>query len=169
MLDKLWKPAAMIGLGVALAGPAFAHEDSFSFGGPGKASDVTRTIVIDMTDTAFDHKSIKIKSGETIRFKVVNKGELLHEFALGTPEMNKDHEGEMTDMMDSGMMTATNVNYTMMQAKGVEHDDPNAVVVEPGKSADLIWHFEGKDNIEFACNVPGHYEAGMHGAFTYSK
>lgn len=34
--------------------------------------------------------------------------------------------------------------------------------LEPGESASLSWPFEGSDTVVFACNIPGHFEAGMH-------
>jgi uncharacterized cupredoxin-like copper-binding protein len=47
----------------------------------------------------------------------------------------------------------------------MEHDDPNSVLLEPGKSAQIVWTFPSDTALDFACNVPGHYEAGMQGAF----
>ncbi|CAH8238623.1 putative Cupredoxin (fragment) [Vibrio aestuarianus] len=37
----------------------------------------------------------------------------------------------------------------------------NSITVEPGKAEQLIWSFHGDKNIELACNIPGHAEAGM--------
>jgi len=47
----------------------------------------------------------------------------------------------------------------------MEHDDPNAVSVEPGKSAELVWKFTkaGTWDIGFACLLPGHFSNGMKG------
>jgi uncharacterized cupredoxin-like copper-binding protein len=52
---------------------------------------------------------------------------------------------------------------------GMKHDDPNSVLVEPGKTAELTWTFSKATNLEFACNVPGHYQAGMVGKLTVSQ
>ena len=41
------------------------------------------------------------------------------------------------------------------------HSHSNSVLLSPGESADLIWKFTNSVKIEAACNVPGHYEAGM--------
>ena len=46
---------------------------------------------------------------------------------------------------------------------GMKHDDPNSVLVEPGKTAELTWTFSKATGLEFACNIPGHYQAGMVG------
>ena len=45
----------------------------------------------------------------------------------------------------------------------MKHDDPNSVLLRPGETKELIWRFAGGMTLEFACNVPGHYEAGMVG------
>ena len=46
------------------------------------------------------------------------------------------------------------------------HDDPNSVLLEPGKSGEIVWTFpkDADVAIEFACNVPGHYQSGMVGS-----
>ena len=41
--------------------------------------------------------------------------------------------------------------------------ESGSVLVEPGKSAEMIWTFPKDATLEFACNVPGHYESGMMG------
>jgi hypothetical protein len=43
------------------------HDDGGTDGGPGKMSDVTRTIRIEARDTAFNVKEIRVKAGETIK------------------------------------------------------------------------------------------------------
>jgi uncharacterized cupredoxin-like copper-binding protein len=51
----------------------------------------------------------------------------------------------------------------MQKHPEMEHDDPNAVSVEPGKTGQLIWQFTRAGTVDFACLVPGHFEAGMTG------
>ena len=45
----------------------------------------------------------------------------------------------------------------------MEHDDSNAITILSGKTVELIWEFSEKTNLEFACLLPGHREAGMWG------
>jgi uncharacterized cupredoxin-like copper-binding protein len=45
----------------------------------------------------------------------------------------------------------------------MEHDEPWMAHVEPGRSGDLIWTFNRTGEFEFACLLPGHYQAGMRG------
>lgn len=45
----------------------------------------------------------------------------------------------------------------------MEHDDPYSVRFESGSSGEIVWTFTNAGSFEFACLIPGHYEAGMHG------
>ena len=137
---------------------------AMAIGEPGDAAKVSRTIAIDMIDNAFEPESIAIKKGETIRFVVANKGEFLHEFNIGTAAMHSAHQSEMAKMMENGMLTATGVDTSKMAMK---HNDPNSVLLAPGKQAEVIWRFSKSAKLEFACNVPGHYESGMMGPIQF--
>jgi uncharacterized cupredoxin-like copper-binding protein len=45
----------------------------------------------------------------------------------------------------------------------MEHDDPNGKRVKSNATAEILWRFTKKGTFEFACLIPGHYEAGMRG------
>ena len=107
----------------------------------------------------FKPKLITVKAGETVRFKIVNKGELLHELSIGNPEMQKAHQVEMQKMMDDGKLEATRM------VGGAAHGHGNTAMVEPGKTKDIIWKFAKDDSLVFGCNIPGHSEGGMTGKF----
>ena len=49
------------------------------------------------------------------------------------------------------------------------HGHPNAIFVKPGASKTLIWTFTKSGVYEFACNIPGHYEAGMKGTIVVTQ
>ncbi len=142
-------------------------------GEPGIPKNVKRTIALEMYDNYFEPSAITVAPGETIRFTIVNKGALLHEFNIGTPAMHDRHQKEMQMMLDHGMITPTKINEGMMSMDmpGMEMHltYPNAVVVEPGKSAQIIWKFGPDAALEFACDVPGHYEAGMVGKISHKR
>ena len=159
----------------------------FDFGMPGKASEVSRTVDVVMKDNYFDLKSVKVKAGETIRFKITNKGTFLHEFGIGTAVVHKAHQKQMMTMMEHGMIGASKINHDRMKmdhgamagmagmgamGKGMpmmKHDDPNSILLEPGKSGEVIWKFTKAMKLEFACNVPGHYQSGMVGRIKFKK
>ena len=42
------------------------------------------------------------------------------------------------------------------------------VLLEPGQSGEIIWRFPDLATLEFACNVPGHYQSGMVGRIQLS-
>jgi uncharacterized cupredoxin-like copper-binding protein len=141
----------------------------FAFGHAAPASLATRTIELTLGDMYFEPKAVEVKAGETVRFVLVNKGQLLHEFNLGDAAMHAHHQQEMLKMVQSGMLTPTGMQHMDSghgDMPGMKHDDPNSVFVEPGKTAELTWTFAKAANLEFACNIPGHYQAGMVGRLT---
>jgi uncharacterized cupredoxin-like copper-binding protein len=142
------------------------HDHTVEWGEPGKAEDVSRTVDVSMGDIYFEPNSIQARPGETIRFVVKNVGNLVHEFNIGTDHMHQEHRGEMVKMMQDGLMTATSIDHHKSEHSGMKHDDPNSVLLESGETAELIWRFKEPKRLEFACNVPGHYEAGMVGTLT---
>ncbi|MDB5794043.1 MAG: plastocyanin [Noviherbaspirillum sp.] len=126
--------------------------DEHAFGRQGDPKKVTRTIAIDMNDMMrFNPADITVKQGETIRFVVANKGKLMHEMVIGTMDELKKH-GEL-----------------MKQHPGMEHDEPFMSHVSPGKKGELVWQFTKEGEFNYACLVPGHFEAGMIGKINVVK
>lgn len=174
----LWSVASQAGAGHqgGHGGGHHGGENSAAIGEPGTASGVTRTVEVVMGDAYFEPEKISVQAGETIRFVVRNEGEFLHEFNIGTAAMHAEHQAEMMTMMEHGMITADGVDHEKMKMDhtsdgmaGHAHDDPNSVLVEPGKMQELIWKFGSPTALEFACNVPGHYDAGMMGRITFER
>ena len=121
-------------------------------GKPGDPKMVSRTIEVGMgDDMRFTPANIQVKRGETIRFVVKNNGRLKHEMVLGSMNELKKHAA------------------LMRKSPEMEHDDPNAVSVEPGKTGELVWLFTKAGRFDFACLVPGHFEAGMVGKVIVSR
>lgn len=144
---------AMTALAGAAGTHSGGHDDMMAVGSPGKASDVGRTIEVIMKETddgemIFEPKVINVEKGETIRFMVMNKGELEHEFVLDDHEGVMEHKGLMERMPE------------------MEHDDPNSVRLDPGMDGEVIWSFANAGPFEFACLIPGHYDSGMKGTLT---
>lgn len=101
----------------------------------------------------FHVESLGIEEGETIRFEVTNTDEIDHDFTIGPPDLPARHRAEMMKMMEDG-------NGMMAM-----HRDPNAGYLKPGETRVLIWTFKNVAELEYACNVPGHYESGRKGRF----
>ncbi len=125
-----------------------AHSATFWFGHVGKAADVGRTIKMSATDIRFTPKTVTVKVGETIKFQVTNSGKLDHEFLLGDVGDQVEHDKEMVTM---GGMKMAHIN---------------GVSIAPGKTASLVWTFAKAGTLQYACHVPGHYQAGMVGQLT---
>ena len=179
MLVAITMPLIVLSLSLA-ASVAVAggnHEGGhahFEFGTPGQVDEVDRTIEVALEDVHFEPESINVKAGETIRFVLTNNGELVHEFNIGTPHMHGEHQAEMQMMVDHGVLEPDKINFNKMKMKmadgtTMEHDDPNSMLLEPKATGELIWKFAKPMELEFACNIPGHYEAGMVGKIGFAE
>lgn len=152
MRSNLTTAAIAIILGATILG-ATAHEaEHFSAGEPGNPKKPARIVTVIMREgdgtMQFVPERVDVKKGDQIRFIIQNKGVLKHEFTLASVEDNNKHAELMKKYPD------------------MEHDDPNAKSVDPGKSSEILWRFSKTGTFEFACLIPGHREAGMHGTVT---
>ena len=141
-------------------------DKNMKIGKEGKLNEVDRTIKVIMYDNYYEPKSLNIKAGETINFEVVNAGVLVHEFNIANSMMHKKHQPEMIKMFDLGILKVTSIDKEKMKKmakidKAMAHSHSNSVLLQPGEKANLIWKFDNAINIEIACNIPGHYQAGM--------
>lgn len=164
--------AAMSMSAVTLAAGAHGGGHGASSGEPGKVSEASRTITVEMYDNYYEPEEITVEPGETVRFVVKNEGSLVHEFNIGTPSMHEGHQKEMMKMVEHGVIQGSKLNHDMMEmdmgdGKSMKHDDPNSVLLEPGQSKEVVWKFTDQGDIEFACNVPGHYQSGMYGEVNF--
>ena len=123
-----------------------AHPEQKPFGIEGDPARVNRTIRIRMTDRMrFEPSVISVKAGETIRFVPSNVGKVMHEMVIGTRAELEEHATHMRKGPD------------------MEHDEPYMVHVAAGKRGEIVWQFNRAGDFEFACLIPGHFEAGMRG------
>jgi uncharacterized cupredoxin-like copper-binding protein len=134
-----------------VAAPVHAHGDAAhpaapslqsvttAFGRTGEAAKVTRTIVIDMSDDMrFTPREISVSRNDTVRFRVRNRGKLVHEFVIGTKRELAEH-AEM-----------------MKRFPAMEHDEPYMAHVTPGATGEVTWQFTEPGTFRFACLMPGH-------------
>ena len=131
----------------APAGAAPKEQKDWGIGGDAK--DAQRTITLNMTDDMrFAPSHFSVKQGETVRLRVVNQGQVMHEVVLGTKATLAEHA------------------QLMLKFPGMEHAEPYMAHVAPGKAEDLVWNFNRTGSFDFACLIAGHYQAGMTGTFT---
>jgi uncharacterized cupredoxin-like copper-binding protein len=148
-----------LALGVGSAG-ALAHGDAAHAGRPpaavakeqkpwgiaGDAKAVRRTIRIRMgDDMRFTPDRIDVREGETVRLSLVNAGRKLHELVIGTKQELDAHAALMLRFPD------------------MEHDEPYMAHVPAGQRGEIVWTFNRVGEFDFACLIPGHYQAGMVG------
>ncbi|MBM3945354.1 MAG: hypothetical protein FJ317_07705, partial [SAR202 cluster bacterium] len=118
-------------------------------GGPASANEAARVVEVDAFEVAFRPSRVSVAAGETVTFVVTNTGRTVHEFTIGDAAMQQEH-AEMTTHMSGAM----------------PHDLPNSISLQPGEAKRITWRFGNAGTLEFACHVPGHYEAGMRGQIT---
>ncbi|WP_426212131.1 plastocyanin/azurin family copper-binding protein [Massilia sp. TWP1-3-3] len=102
-----------------------------------------RTVDIGMYDSMrFAPGELSVEHGETIRFIVRNQGKVQHEIVIGTRDdiANRRQSGHHGHGAGSAMLH-----------------------VAPGASEQFLWQAELSGELEYACLLPGHYEAGMRG------
>lgn len=155
--SKLLRPLLLASI-VGAASAAMAHgeaehkqagavkKEQKAWGIAGDARVVKRTIEIRMNDNMrFTPDHIEVRQGETIRLLHVNNGQVMHEFVLGTKAELDEHA------------------ILMKKFPTMEHDEPYMAHVPPGKQGEIVWYFNRPGEFDFACLIPGHYEAGMVG------
>ncbi|WP_417864445.1 cupredoxin domain-containing protein [Vreelandella venusta] len=146
--------------GAALAAPGH--------GGGGNnltEADVDRTITLDAGDMWFDPETLEMAAGEIVKFEITNTGNLEHEFVIGSKEAQEEHRQMMLNMANGGGHDMSNMSH------GGGHDmasmDMAGVTIAPGETGTLLWSVPDNVNeLEYACNIPGHYESGMYGNFS---
>jgi uncharacterized cupredoxin-like copper-binding protein len=130
---------------------ARAHEADvhFSAGEPGDPKKPARMVEIIMKEVdgkmMFIPDRLDVRRGEQIRFVLKNEGLLEHEFMLATETENAKHA------------------KLMLKYPDMEHDDPNGKRLKPKATSEILWRFTKRGTFEFACLIPGHRQAGMHG------
>ena len=146
---------------------SFAYADkNMKIGSKGKESEVSRVVKVVMYDNYYEPSSFQINAGETIKFEVENAGELVHEFNIANKMMHMKHQPEMEKMVENEILFADSIDKDKMKKmakidKSMAHSHSNSVLLEPKQKGEIIWKFDNAANIEIACNVPGHYQAGM--------
>ena len=135
-------------------------------GEKGKQNEVTREIVVKMYDNYYEPDSFKVNKNETIKFIVENMGELVHEYNIATKEMHIKHQPEMQKMVEMEILLADTIDKEKMKEMAkkdhtMAHKHANSLLLEPKEKGEIIWKFSSSAKLEIACNVPGHYEAGM--------
>ena len=139
-----WPRRGLLSVGVAglLAACAPGGSASSTDQGP-------RTVQVQMTDELrFEPAEISVQAGETVRFEVINAGEIVHEFLIGDEAAQEEFEMEMSE------------------GDGMAHDTDAGISVEPGQRESFEYTFDEAGQLLAGCHEPGHYEGGMVATIT---
>ncbi len=151
-------------LALAAATPASAHSPTPPSGGrPGNPAEVTNVIHVVAIENAFSLKALDVRDGETVRFVVRNDGTEPHELTIGSVAEHAEHRRKMKEMMEL-QKKGGHAGHSM-----ADMAQSGGVWVEPGTAATFVWTFRRTADLEFACNIPGHYEDGMKGPIRFVK
>lgn len=122
-----------------------AMDDMSEVGMPAKGAKPYKVVHVLLSDDMkiTFKKEVNIEPNDVVQFVVMNTGKIDHEFSIGSAAEQLKHREMMRQMGNH------------------KHDGGSTVTVAPGKAKQLLWHFHGDNNVEFACNIPGHAEAGM--------
>ena len=130
--------------------PVKKEQKDWGIAGDAKAA--RRTIEVTMSDNMrFSPDRIEVKQGDTVKLVVKNSGKVLHELVLGTRKELEEHAA------------------LMARFPGMEHDEPYMAHVPAGKASEMVWTFNRAGEFDFACLIPGHYQAGMMGKVIVSS
>lgn len=124
-------------------------DTEFAFGEPADPAEADRIIeIIAADDLTFEPAEVTVSPGEVITFRVVNTGQIVHDFVLGDEATQDEHEQEMAEM------------------EGMPHDESNSIGLAAGETKELTWRFGEEGTVIFGCHEPGHYAGGMRGLVT---
>ncbi len=113
-------------------------------GAGGAASGNATTVTVTLTDFKIDSSLTNFSVGVPYHFVVTNKGAVAHEFVIMPPAQGV--QGSETQLPSNAL-------------SGIMGKD-----LTPGSTKTLDYTFTQAPagGVEFACHLPGHYEAGMH-------
>ena len=149
---------AVLALGTTAfaAGQHAGGHEEYSIGMKGDKAKAKRSFTIIMREKEngkmlFEPASLSFRKGETVTLNFINKGVADHEFVMDTEENVQAHKLAMEKNPD------------------MEHADDNSLRLIGGAKGQIIWTFAKDGKYTFACLIPGHHEAGMHGKIYVSK
>ena len=127
---------AVLAGGHALAGPSNATSAPI---GPGAV-----TVTITIEHSHFSPDRLSVRPGTTVRFVIVNRDPIGHEFIVGDAELHRRHEAG---------------------TEPVHPPRPGEVSIAAETTAETTFGFDGSgaDAVVYACHLPGHFRYGMAG------
>ena len=113
--------------------------------GGGGASGGATTVTVTLTDFKIDSSLTTFSVGVPYHFVVTNKGAVAHEFVIMPPEQGT--QGSETQLPSTALAGIMGKDLAAGATKTLDYTFTQAAPA---------------GGLEFACHLPGHYEAGMH-------
>ena len=106
-------------------------------------------VQVTLTDFKIDSSLTTFSTGVPYHFVVVNKGAVAHEFVIMPPEQGT--QGSETQLPSTALAGIMGKDLAAGATKTLDYTFTQAAPAS---------------GLEFACHLPGHYEAGMHTLIT---
>lgn len=109
-----------------------------SFGRPGDAKSISRTLRVEIEDARCRGPAeVGLQRGDTVQFVIRNTGTRMHELVLGTSHELGQHAEQSEKDPD------------------LDHDEPYIVHVEGGATTEMVWHFNRIGVFSYGCLIHG--------------
>ena len=143
--------ATLVVAGCSGGSPAAVGNSSPAGSGSSSASGSAVDVQVTLTEFSITSSLTTFKVGTPYHFIVTNKGAVAHEFQIMPPATGTLTQDQIKQMSLAGIGQAD------LPAAGSKTLDYTFTQAYP------------QGALEFACHLPGHYEAGMHLAITVTQ
>ncbi len=118
----------------------------------------SRTIELEMQDFAFSPKTLTVRGGESVLLRFRNGGAADHEFMVGRePRADGGYKEDLFQGLDVRVISGASQGHAMSHGGF-------GLIVGAGRSGAIQFAAPSRPGTyEFACFIPGHYDAGMKG------
>jgi uncharacterized cupredoxin-like copper-binding protein len=107
-----------------------------------------RDVTVDMRFSHYTPVALRVRKGETVRFKLVNLDPITHEFIIG----------------DAALQESLELSHPENH-----NGKPGQATVTPGETRYISFTFSSPGLLIFACHRPQHYAYGMRGTITVTS
>jgi len=110
---------------------------------PAFAQPAAGPILVEMVEFAFHPAAIRLRVGQSVTLRFVNRGQIAHQF--------------VADVLRT-IPAVVNDSKMRIELPGLD-----SLRLQPGESATIQFVLRQRGRFRFACTIEGHREAGMEG------
>lgn len=85
---------------------------------------------------------------------------------IGTIREHAEHQQIIREMLQEHKKVSVKAEHSHSTSMMEAHE--SGVSVQPGKTETFVWAFVLTADLEFTCDIPGHYKVGTHGPITFT-